>query len=167
MRDALRVPFSVGQHIATNLLFTHRDGFAIDLETTPAGHRWGYPTAGVLVHGNHYQYGIPPALSGTYRPSSPDSLFRVPMIERGLAAVRDGADSPTVRKLIAATMSDHFGHPWSVCCHPDPADDELLRFMTIMSSLVDLTAGEYRVVGGNPCEGEYELLPWNIYDGPG
>ena len=36
-----------------------------------------------------------------------------------------------------------------------------------MSSLVDLTAGEYRVLRGNPCESEYQVLPWNIADGPG
>jgi isopenicillin-N N-acyltransferase-like protein len=167
MRQALGVPFGVRQHIATNLLFVHRDGFAIDLETTPAGHQWGYPAAGLLVHGNHYQYGVPSALTGTYRLSSPDSLFRVPIIERGLASVRAATDSAAVRKLVAATMSDHFGHPHGVCCHTDPADDELRRSKTTMSSLVDLTAGEYRVIGGNPCEGEYELLPWNINDGPG
>jgi isopenicillin-N N-acyltransferase-like protein len=37
----------------------------------------------------------------------------------------------------------------------------------MMSSLVDLTTGEYRIIGGNPCEGAYELLPWNVGDGPG
>jgi isopenicillin-N N-acyltransferase-like protein len=41
LRDALRVPYTLPQHIATNLLFTHRDGFAVDLETTPLDHRWG------------------------------------------------------------------------------------------------------------------------------
>ena len=35
-----------------------------------------------------------------------------------------------------------------------------------MSSLVDLTAGEYRVIRGNPCASDYSLLPWDIYDGP-
>lgn len=167
MADALRVPFSVRQHIATNLLFTHRDGVAIDLETTPADHRWAYPAAGMLVHGNHYQYGVPAALTGAYRPSSPDSLFRVPIIERGLAAARDAAGSAAVREVVAATMSDHFGHPYGVCAHADPTDEEVRRYKTIMSSLVDLTAGEYRIIGGNPCEGKYELLPWNVLDGPG
>jgi isopenicillin-N N-acyltransferase-like protein len=36
----------------------------------------------------------------------------------------------------------------------------------MMSSLVDLTAGEYRVIRGNPCESDYALLPWDMYDGP-
>ncbi|MCL2728592.1 MAG: C45 family peptidase [Actinomycetia bacterium] len=165
LRDALQVPFSVRQHIATNLVLVHRDGIAIDLETTPLDHRWGYPVDGVLVHGNHYQYGVPEALAGNYRPSSVDSLFRVPVIERGLARARDAAGSAAVRKVVAETMSDHLGHPFGVCAHPDPRDEPVRRYKTTMSSLVDLTSGEYRILGGNPCEGAYTLLPWNLYDG--
>jgi isopenicillin-N N-acyltransferase-like protein len=167
LRDALRVPFINPQHIATNLLFTHRDGFAVDLETTPLDHRWGYASDGVLVHGNHYQYGVPAALAGRYRPAAVDSLYRVPIIERGLARASDAVDSAGVRKVVQATMSDHLGHPHGVCAHPREGDPDVRRYKTTMSSLVDLTAGEYRVLRGNPCEGEYQLLPWNIADGPG
>jgi len=164
---ALDVPFAVRQHIATNLVIAHRDGFVIDLESTPLQHTWGYPRDGVLVHGNHYQYGVPPTLAADHRPSAPDSLFRVPRIESVLAAVRDGADPDAVRKVVHDAMSDHFGAPLSVCAHVDPAHSQVRRSKTIMSSLVDLTAGEYRVLSGNPCEGDYELLPWDLYDGPG
>lgn len=167
MHDALKVPFTTHQHIATNLVFTHRDGFAVDLETTPLTHRWGYPADGILVHGNHYQYGVPAALDGTYRLSSPDSLYRVPIIEKGLRAVRSAADSEAVRKVITETMSDHFGHPDSVCAHPAPATDPVRQYKTTMHSVIDLTAGEYRVLSGNPCEGEYQVVPWDLYDGPG
>lgn len=167
MRQALAVPFAVHQHIATNLLFTHRDGFAVDLETTPRGHGWGYPDGGVLVHGNHYQYGVPPSIADTYRMSSPDSLYRVPIVRTGLAAVRDAGDAAGLRKQVVRTMSDHFGHPDGVCVHPDPGQPPVRRLTTVMSSLVDLTTGEYRVLPGQPCSGEYELLPWNVNDGPG
>lgn len=167
LKQALGVPYAVRQHIATNLLFTHRDGFALDMETTPHGHRWGYPDDGVLVHANHYQYGIPPALAQSYHLSSPDSLYREPIVRRGMAEVRAAADSVGVRKQVKATMSDHFGLPGAVCEHPDPDRPAVRRSMTMVSSLVDLTTGEYRVVSGNPCSGEYELLPWNVNDGPG
>ncbi|MEV6849652.1 C45 family peptidase [Actinoplanes sp. NPDC051411] len=165
--DALKTPFDVHQHIATNLLITHRDGVAIDLETTPENHRWGYPESGVLVHVNHYQYGIPPAIERTYRPSSPDSLFRLPRLEAGLRAARDAAGADGVRKVVKDSMSDHFGHPYGVCVHPDDRLDPVYRGETVMHSLVDLTAGEYRVIDGKPCEGDYRLLPWSLYDGPG
>lgn len=164
LRAALEVPFDVHQHIATNLLFTHRDGVAVDLETTPLGHTWGYPADGVLVHGNHYQYGVPAAIGVGYRPSSVDSLYRLPVLERGMRQARDAVDSTAVRKVIAATMSDHTGHPKAVCCHPRPDSSAIRATKTTMSSIVDLTTGEYRVARGNPCANEYELLPWNVYD---
>lgn len=167
LRDALQVPFDVHQHIATNLLITHRDGVAVDLETTPVMHRWGYPDHGILVHGNHYQYGTPEPLLGGNHLTSADSLYRVPIIERGLAAVRDTDDSGQIRKIVAQTMSDHTGHPHSVCCHADEHMPEIRQSKTILSSLVDLTTGEYRLAAGNPCENEYEPLPWHLYDGPG
>jgi isopenicillin-N N-acyltransferase-like protein len=164
--DALTVPYRVHQHIATNLLLTHRDGMAVDLETTPENHNWGYAADGVLVHGNHYQYGIPPALARSYRLSSADSLFRVPVIERGLRALGSAETASAVCKLVRETMSDHFSYPKGVCAHVGPDQPENERSKTIMSSLVDLTAGEYRVLLGNPCESEYSLLPWDIFDGP-
>jgi isopenicillin-N N-acyltransferase-like protein len=167
MHAALKVPFSVRQHIATNLVLTHRDGLAVDLETTPVTHQWGYPTAGILVHGNHYQYGVPAPLANAHRVSVVDSLYRVPIIEKGLQGVRTAAGSEAVRKVITETMSDHFGHPDGVCAHPDPRKNEVRRSKTTMNSLVDLTAGEYRVLNGNPCEGEHQLVPWDLYDGPG
>ncbi|MFE2626063.1 C45 family autoproteolytic acyltransferase/hydrolase, partial [Streptomyces caelestis] len=84
--DALDVLCRTRAHIASNALLTCREGFAIDLETTPAGHGWMYPTDGLLVHGNHYQAGIPaPLAAAGYRPMSSDSLVRVPRAEQGLA----------------------------------------------------------------------------------
>jgi isopenicillin-N N-acyltransferase-like protein len=167
LRYALQVPFDVHQHIATNLLVTHRDGVAVDLETTPVVHRWGYPENGVLVHGNHYQYGIPDLITNSYQPSSVDSLYRVQLILRDLAAAKDASDPAGLRKVIAEALSNHTGHPHGVCCHVDERMSEVKRGKTIMSSIVDLTTGEYRVTAGNPCENDYELLPWQLYDGPG
>ena len=118
--DALEVLCRTRAHIASNALLTCREGFAIDLETTPAGHGWMYPTDGLLVHGNHYQAGVPAALAAGYRPMSSDSLLRVPA-RRGRAAgtARRPPDPTSRRKIIRQAMSDHLGHPESLCTHPD------------------------------------------------
>src|SRR5689334_14246528 len=63
--DALQVVFGVRQSLSSNLLLTHRDGFAIDVETTPGRHGWMYPTDGLLVHGNHFQAFVPPQINDT------------------------------------------------------------------------------------------------------
>jgi isopenicillin-N N-acyltransferase-like protein len=164
--DALEAVFSAQQALCTNLLLTHRDGFAIDVETTPGRHGWMYATDGVLVHANHFIAFVPPQLAATYRPSSPDSLYRVPRIEQGLRRAREASSSEQLREVVRATMSDHFGWPSSVCSHPDERRPPLERYETVASSLVDLTTGEYWLASGPPCVNEYERLPWNLYDGP-
>ena len=81
LADALKILTWTKAHIPSNALVTHRDGFSIDIETTPGGHGWEYAVNGLLVHGNHYQVlsRQPPPLV------SPDSLIRVPQARKGLA----------------------------------------------------------------------------------
>ncbi|GAB2488424.1 C45 family autoproteolytic acyltransferase/hydolase [Nocardiopsis aegyptia] len=168
LTDALDVLLRTRAHIASNALLTHRSGYAIDVETTPGPCQWMYPDdEGLLVHGNHYQAGVPPQLADDYRPISSDSLVRVPRARRGLRAVRRAHTTDAVRKSVREAMSDHLGHPESLCTHPDPAAPEVRQWATVLSSLVDLTSGEYLVAAGNPCEHDFTPVPWNLYDGPG
>ncbi|MFG3441036.1 C45 family autoproteolytic acyltransferase/hydrolase [Nonomuraea sp. NPDC047897] len=153
-------------HIASNALITHREGFAIDLETTPGPVGWMYPSDGLLVHGNHYQAFMPPQLAATYRPGSADSLFRVPRAESGLRVVRQSSGTDEARKRIRQAMSDHLGHPESLCTHPDETQPAVRRWATLLSSCVDLTTGDYLIAAGTPCDHEYERVPHNLYDGP-
>ncbi|GGR73472.1 peptidase C45 [Streptomyces aureoverticillatus] len=164
--DAVDVLCRTRAHIASNALLTCREGFALDLETTPAGHGWMYPTDGLLVHGNHYQAGVPAALAPDYRPLSPDSLVRVPRAEQGLRALRSATGPDESLKIIKQAMSDHLGHPESLCTHPDPRRPDIEHWATLVSSCVDLTTGDYRVTAGTPCDRDYQHLPWNLYDGP-
>ncbi|WP_405659623.1 C45 family autoproteolytic acyltransferase/hydolase [Streptomyces sp. RK9] len=164
--DAVDVLCRTRAHIASNALLTCREGFALDLETTPAGHGWMYPTDGLLVHGNHYQAGVPAALAAAYRPMSPDSLIRVPRAEQGLRALRGATGPDESLKIIKQAMSDHLGRPESLCTHPDPRRPPLKHWATLVSSCVDLTTGDYRVTAGTPCDRDYQHLPWNLYDGP-
>ena len=165
MQTALRAVFDSRQSLCTNLLVTHRDGFAIDLETTPDRHGWMYPTDGLLVHTNHFIAFVPEQIAATYRPFSVNSLWRLPRLTQGLRAARKAGDSASVRAAIGAALRDHFGHPNSVCKHGDAKTQGTDINQTIASSIVDLTAGEYWLAAGNPCAGEYERLPWNLYDG--
>jgi isopenicillin-N N-acyltransferase-like protein len=165
--DALKAVFDARQSLSSNLLLTHADGFAIDVETTPGRHGWMYPTEGLLVHGNHFQAFVPPQIENTYRPFSVDSLYRVPRVEAGLSRLRSaGTTEEAVRTVVRDTMTDHFGHPDAVCQHADPRRHELDRCITVVSSLVDLTAGTYHLTQGVPCTNSYQQVPWNLYDGP-
>ena len=163
MQSALRAVFDSRQSLCTNLVITHRDGFAIDLETTPDRHGWMYPTDGLLVHTNHFIAFVPEQIAATYRPFSVNSLWRLPRLSEGLRAARKPGDPTAVRGAIAAALRDHFGHPNSVCKHGDTSSAGTDLNQTIASSIVDLTTGEYWLAPGSPCESEYRRLPWNLY----
>lgn len=163
MSEALEASFSSEQSVCSNLLFTHRDGFAIDVESTPGRHGWGYPRDGVIVHTNHFVYFVPPQIEGTYRPAVVDSLIRLERIEGVLARVGETTTGTELRALVREAMTDHFSYPNSVCNHPDEREPELDRSQTVASTIVDLTTGEYRLSHGPPCANDYELLPWNLY----
>ena len=167
MHDALETVFAAKQAFSTNILLTHREGVSIDIETTPGRHGWLYPDGGILVHGNHFMSFVPPQIEDHYKPFSVDSLYRVPRIRDGLTRCRQAGDSEGTRKIIGETMRDHFGFPNSVCNHADERKDPRDRTETIVSSIVDLTSGEYYITDGLPCESPYRALPWNLYDGPG
>ncbi len=161
--DALKTLTWTKAHIPSNALLTHRDGFSIDIETTPNGHGWEYPNDGLLVHGNHYQAFDPPKLAGHNRLMSPDSLIRVPQARKGLLGAALAEKSIDVRTAIHSAMSDHLGHPDSLCAHPDDRLPEIDQWSTTLSSCVDLTTGEYYLAPGSPCENPYELIPFNLY----
>jgi isopenicillin-N N-acyltransferase like protein len=161
--DALKALTWTKAHIPSNALLTHRDGFSIDVETTPAGHGWEYADEGLLVHGNHYEYYASTNLADHSRPMSPDSLVRVPQARKGLRKAALAEKSEDVRTAIHTAMSDHLGHPDSLCAHPDPRMSPLDQWSTTVSSCVDLTTGEYYLAAGSPCENPYELVPFNVY----
>ncbi len=164
MYDALEAVMESKQNGCTNLLITHRDGVVIDLETTPGRHGWMYPTDGVLAHTNHFIAVVPPQLEASYRPSSPDSLYRLTQIQKVLRKAPEAKTPAKMRRLIASALSDHFGFPNSVCNHEDTRRPFLDRTETIASSILDLTTGDYYLAPGVPCETPYQKLPWNIYD---
>jgi isopenicillin-N N-acyltransferase-like protein len=162
--DALKTLTRTTPHIPSNALLTHRDGFSIDVETTPAGHGWEYPDNGLLVHGNHYQAFVAPNLADTHRLISPDSLVRVPQARKGLSKAAQAEKSEDVRAAIHTAMSDHLGHPDSLCAHPDERMSPIDQWSTTVSSCVDLTSGDYYLAPGSPCEHAYELVPFNLYE---
>lgn len=166
LNEALEAMFRSRQSVSSNLLLTHREGFAIDVETTPGRHGWGYPESGVLVHTNHFVYFVPPQIEDDYRPAVADSLIRLDRIQRVLRRAPETGSSEEMRALIREAMTDHFSHPNSVCNHPDERQPALDRSQTVASTIVDLTTGDYRLSHGPPCSSDYELLPWNLYDGP-
>jgi isopenicillin-N N-acyltransferase-like protein len=165
LHDAMERVFKAPQQIGANYLLATREGFAISLETTPAERTaWLYPTDGILVHGNHHEAYVPTGQPGPYEPMAVDSLYRVPLVRKGLQHVRRAADTAATRTAIGAALSNDDFAPNSVCALPDPKLPFVKQWQTVAATIVDLTTGEYLVADGPPRDRAFMPLPWNLYE---
>ena len=113
--EAIGVIMKSPRNYSHNFMLSHRDGMAIDLETTPSDVFWLKPRDGLLVHANHFT--SPAALvsavdEGVRR--SPDSLVREMLIE-GTLNRRSG---PVDRQTIIDAFMDSTDAPYGVLQPP-------------------------------------------------
>ena len=132
------------------LTVTDRDGRCTGFELDPAGVEELHPVDGVFVHTNHY-------VSPRYQADAGGST--VARFERMSALLRSkpGLALADVESFLA----DHENGGRSICSHPAPdVPPERLgeAGSTNYAFVADLTAGRFRFVMGNPCEGEFRDL---------
>jgi len=138
---------------AANLMMTHKDGVALDVELDPSAIDVLLPQHGVLVHTNHFlgSKNAPThdhATSGsTYiRLQRAQQLF----CEKQNLTVEDAQ----------AAFRDHKGYPTSICAHPvNPCTPVTVAHNATNFGLVmDLTHLEAWLAWGNPCENPFVKL---------
>jgi isopenicillin-N N-acyltransferase like protein len=152
--DALALLQGPWRSSSANYLIAHRDGQAVDVEAVPGGFEGLallFPDErGVLLHANHFVSDLPgTAVSRWAMPSSP---FRADRLAR-LIAPDVGRLTPA---LLGAALGDHAGEPNGVCCHPDPAEAWWDQGLTVVSVIMDVTAGRIWVAHGSPCTVPFE-----------
>jgi isopenicillin-N N-acyltransferase-like protein len=143
---------------SANYLIAHDSGLALDVEASPGDFSRLYlldpDASGRLVHTNHF---ISPAFPG---PDvglwvMPDSPFRLQRIRAAVGAL----DQPDAAGVTAA-LTDHAGHPYGVCCHPDPEVPDTEQGATVASLVMDLANRTLRLASGNPCQVGYDVLDY-------
>lgn len=153
--DAMEAALITPRPGTTNLLVTQRDGFAVDLETTPATSAALFPEEGWLVHTNHFLGPVPEPLRPNYNPGG-DSLVRLGRARHmfGAAARTGGISVDRVKDV----LRDHLGDGRSLCSHPDEAEPPAEQWGTVASVVTDLTDGVMHISAGPPCQNEYAQL---------
>ena len=155
MVEALGAAMSTPREGSTNIVISHRDGFAVDFETWTHTARWYHPENGWLVHTNHYLAEIPPEIAATYRPS-PDSILRYGRARQLMAEA--ACHGVTVGDL-KAMLRDHFGGGGGgICTHAVAARGPHERWETVAAVITDLTIGVMSVAAGPPCSHEFIQL---------
>jgi isopenicillin-N N-acyltransferase like protein len=129
----------------------------LDVEQTPAG---TFPIeedgTGFLAHSNHYlcsEHGT----QANFDKSLPDSFNRLDRMRALIADSFGSIDVDTMKTI----LSDHDGHPVSICRHPhDGFSNDILPNTghTAAAIIAEPNAGRIHVSAGNPCE-----VPFHTY----
>ena len=163
--DALSAVTATPRTGSTNIVLSHRDGFAVDFETQPHTSRWLHPQDGWLVHTNHCLAGIPAELAATYNPS-PDTILRY---GRARELMAEAAETGITVEDLKAMLRDHFGDGRGICTHARPGVGPDKRWETVASVITDLTTGVLSVSAGPPCLNQFiqiEVVSGNVIDVP-
>lgn len=156
LSDSLATLQRVARASSANYLLAHRDGLAIDVEAAPGDFSRLYlidPEQGVLFHTNHF---IAQRFDGTDVSvwAMPDSPLRL----QRLRSMLDSHDGPIGVDEVQGWLGDHANHPAGVCCHPDEALPMLEQDATVVSVVMDLTAGRMWVADGRPCDTPFRAV---------
>jgi isopenicillin-N N-acyltransferase like protein len=109
---ALQTVLTAERAFSINLLLSHRDGEAVDLECTPDEVFWLLPEQDVLTHANHFvSLAARVKLRDTGVVTNADSLYRDVRVRRYLERDRGRITVKTLQEALA----DRFGAPRSVC----------------------------------------------------
>ena len=132
-----------------NYLIAHRDGVAIDFETTPENVYVVYPERGLLTHSNHFQ-SIVAQTTGAAKYYTGDTLYR----DFRARQLLEGKIGRITIDDIKAVLKDEFGAPRAICRSPHEYAGE--STMTIASLIFDLKNDVVHVAAGLPTQSEYQ-----------
>jgi len=126
---AIRAVAATPKSCANNMMLSHADGVAIDLECAPDESFPLWPTDGLLVHANHFASTAALAkLRDTGIADSPDSYYRDLRVREALEAAGDKLTPDDLKRA----LFDKFGTPYSVCRPPRPGSHDDLSATVAM-----------------------------------
>jgi isopenicillin-N N-acyltransferase-like protein len=134
---------------SANFIVGRAGGEVIGIETSPDHATSLPPQDGILTHSNHF-------LTAGHGESlmekiSPSTLYRADRMRALLEPHRGALSFDHMR----AAAADHFGAPYGICRHPDPAQPDAKRTMTAAAVLIDLDTRVMHVANGPPCSNDY------------
>jgi isopenicillin-N N-acyltransferase-like protein len=135
-----------------NYLLAHRDGVAIDFETTPDNVYPVYPERGLLTHANHFQ-SLAAQTDGVAKSFNGDSLYR-DFRARQLLEPKIGAITVNDVKTV---LRDEFGSPRAICRAPHEYPGQGPT-MTIASLVFDMKNDVMHVAAGQPNRSKYQPI---------
>jgi isopenicillin-N N-acyltransferase like protein len=142
--EAVAQALAVATSASTSITVVDTAGRSASVELFPGGPGVVRPADGLLVRTNHFvsEEGASGCLASTIGPGS--GIRRTTLLE----AFR--GRTPASSDEVVAAM-DHHAEEGSVCAHPEPHLDPVLRHATLATVTVDVEARDLRVTAGGPC----------------
>lgn len=159
--EAISIATTNHRSSSGNYLLAHEAGFVVNVETAPGGPRGvalSTPTAGALVHANHFTSQLPDGYDVAME-AMPDSWVRQGRVEEELELL----GSHLALLDMFDCFADHADYPTSVCCHPNPADHEDDQWTTVASFVMDLADRRLHLKDGNPCSADVRELDYSDF----
>ena len=141
--------------IPANILMATPQGPA-DLEVTLDDvHVLRQTDAGALTHANHCRHPDLLPVNDEF-----GDLMQSGARQRRVDELLNSAGRPLTLAQLQAVLSDHDGHPTSICRHPD-GDPKTGYSRSVFSVIMEVDDGRLHVSRGNPCETPYETYTLN------
>lgn len=151
--ECIKTILTFEQPNSANLVIAHRDGEAIDAECTPKDVFFIHPEHGILTHTNHFQ-SFSFRSKDTGKGLLPDTVIRGHRAARLFQERRGDLEFDTIKDI----LTDHFGHPGSICRHRDERLHPYEQWETLTSMIIDLTEARMLYTAGPPCSYPYETV---------
>jgi len=112
-----------------------------------------HPEHGILTHTNHFQ-SLGFRSKDTGKGLLPDTVIRGHRAARLFQERRGDLEFDTIKDI----LTDHFGHPGSICRHRDERLHPYEQWETLTSMIIDLTEARMLYTAGPPCSYPYDTI---------
>jgi isopenicillin-N N-acyltransferase-like protein len=150
---AIQVLLRSTRSVSYNVMVAMRGGVAVDLEAHPYETSVILPDNDILVHTNHFIGERCLYLVDEFVKEEPSSIHRYLVAMNKMMGNKGNHSFETFTNV----LTDHFGHPSSICYHPDSEKPADKREESLTSVIFDLDAGKFWFTKGPPCSNEYHL----------
>ena len=138
LAQAIKVFAETKRACSNNVMLSHADGEAMDLECVPDEVFWLQAEEGLLPHSNNFLTPSARArIVDTYFAKAPDTLYRWSRVRDSLAPKRGRIEY----KDLVEALSDRFGFPDSVLRSPKPAVFDAIS-ATVCMTVIDAKLGK-------------------------
>lgn len=154
LTEAMNVVLRTRKFVSSNVILAQTGGVAVDLESTPLDTSIITPEEGILVHTNHFVGPRSMSVKDEFVKNFSHSIYRY---SRARSSLERGLGRLSVEHFMDV-LRDHFGEPYSICAHADPAIGEDFQGETLSSVIFDLEDRRILITKGPPCMSSYHEL---------